>query len=220
MVFGQSIEIAFHFCGNFSLLSTKIHKQVMRCSLTWVLWSLGAMCHPHSSALLREPVGDGRKKRGLRLLSLVQRCQLTEVSPHLHSVRLNFLIMQSPVKVETYFEKCNRWEMTLIISLFQTGEGGGRDRKSDASYLLFPSVRICLEAGAAAGEQSSPLIAGLSAHCGQVTTLISGRLIWQVDARTYVFKQLTKGAWMPHMASDKQMLWVSPHWNHLIKGWS
>lgn len=75
---------------------------------------------------------------------------------------------------------------------FQTG--AGRDRESDASYLLFPSVRICLEAGAAAGEQSSPLSAGLSAHCGQVTKLISGRLIWQVDARTYVFKQLTMGA--------------------------
>ena len=28
------------------------------------------MCHPRSSALLREPVGDGRKKRKLHLLLL------------------------------------------------------------------------------------------------------------------------------------------------------
>lgn len=46
--------------------------QVMHCSFTLVLWSqsLWARCHPHSSALSQEPVGQVRKKTGFKTGSL------------------------------------------------------------------------------------------------------------------------------------------------------
>lgn len=51
--------------------------QVMHCSFTLVLWSqsLWARSHPHSSALLQEPVGDVRKKTGSKTISWMSTFQ-------------------------------------------------------------------------------------------------------------------------------------------------